>query len=200
MAKTDPPPEPRLYLVSPGDCPPDRLERALDAGDVAAVLIRDARPDSAKLVELTQARDVAALVENDADLAGRLGADGVHLGPGGRVKAVRRQLAEDAIVGAFCGRSRHTGMLAGEAGADYIAFDATPGANEPEGEPGVLAWWQTMMELPCVAMGEIPLADVGALVAAGADFVALENAVWDHPDGPAAAVAEANRRLAEPAG
>jgi thiamine-phosphate pyrophosphorylase len=189
--------QPRLYLIAPADLPAAQLRAALEAGDVAAVLLRDATAASGPLVRPAQERGAAVLVENDAALAKALGADGVHLGPGGRVKATRRQLADDAIVGAYCGRSRHTAMLAGEAGADYVAFAGREESETAPAEPGILEWWQTMMELPCVAMGPIPLADVRALAEAGADFVALEEAVWAHPDGPAAAVHEANRRLAE---
>lgn len=186
----------RLYLIAPAGLPAARLTEALDAGDVAALLLRDATAASGALVRAAQERGAAVLVENDAGLAKTLGADGVHLGPGGRVQATRRQLAKDAIVGASCGRSRHSAMLAGEAGADYVAFAGREESEAAPAEPGILEWWQTMMELPCVAMGPIPLADVRALAEAGADFVALEDAVWAHPDGPAAAVAEANRRLA----
>jgi thiamine-phosphate pyrophosphorylase len=64
-------------------------------------------------------------------------------------------------------------------------------------DPEILQWWQVMMTVPCVAMGDIALEQVGDLARAGADFVALERAVWAHPDGPAAAVAEANRQLTE---
>jgi thiamine-phosphate pyrophosphorylase len=53
----------------------------------------------------------------------RLGLDGVHLTDAARsVRATRKALGADAMVGAACGTSRHDGMAAGEAGADYIAF------------------------------------------------------------------------------
>jgi thiamine-phosphate pyrophosphorylase len=195
MTAPDDAPIARLYLVAPGDLAPERLTPALDAGDIACLLLRDATPASRPLVEAAQARDVAVLIEDDAELAQRLDADGVHLGPGGRVQATRKALPEDAIVGAYCGRSRHDAMVAGEAGADYVAFAGRPESDLAPAEPALLTWWQTMMELPCVAMGPVEVADAGALAEAGADFVALEGGVWDHPDGPAAAVAEAQRRL-----
>jgi thiamine-phosphate pyrophosphorylase len=195
MTAPDAIPPARLYLVAPGDLDPARASAALEAGDVACLLLRDASPDSAGLVEAAQARGVAVLIEGDAELARRLGADGVHLGPGGRVQATRKALPADAIVGVDCGRSRHDAMVAGEAGADYVAFATRPESDHAPAEPALLSWWQTMMELPCVAMGPIAVADAGALAEAGADFVALEGAVWDHPEGPAAAVAAAQRRL-----
>ena len=194
-AAPDDEPIARLYLIAPGDAPADRVTAALAAGDVACLLLHGAGAASRPLVEAAQALGCAVLLEDDAGLARELGADGVHLGPGGHVKQARKTLPEDAIVGAFCGHSRHEAMLAGEAGADYVAFAGREDSADAAADPALLAWWQTMMELPCVAMGPIGLAEVGALVEAGADFVALEAAVWDHPDGPAAAVAEAQRRL-----
>ncbi|MBK1697307.1 thiamine phosphate synthase [Rhodovibrio salinarum] len=207
---TDDPQDPlaRLYLIVPAGTTADTLAAALDGGDVAAVLLPPEAP--ASLIETAQARDVAALLADDPSAVKRLDADGVHLGPGGKVKAARKSLGEDRIVGMFCATSRHAAMMAGEAGADYVAFTAPePDRGPPETahdaeHTGNFTWWQAVMELPCVAMAEragppITLDDVTPLVSAGADFVALAAAVWQHPDGPAAAVAEANARIARAA-
>jgi thiamine-phosphate pyrophosphorylase len=191
--------------VPAGTGAPD-LAAALDGGDVAAVLLpKDA---SAELIETAQSRDVAALLADDPAAAKRLGADGVHLNPGAKVKAARKTLGDDAIVGMHCQDSRHAAMMAGEAGADYVAFTAPePDRGPPETahdaeHTGNFTWWQAVMEIPCVAMAAgsgapVSLDDVTPLVAAGADFVALDQAVWQHPDGPGAAVAEANQRIAQ---
>jgi thiamine-phosphate pyrophosphorylase len=195
----------RLYLTVPAGTRAEALAAALDGGDVAAVLLpAEAGPD---LIAAAQERDVAALLADDAAAAKRLGADGVHLAPGGKVKAARKTLGDDRIVGMHCQGSRHEAMMAGEAGADYVAFTAP----EPERGPpetahdaehtGNFTWWQAVMEIPCVAMAApggtpVSLDDVTPLVAAGADFVALEEAVWQHPSGAAAAVADANARIA----
>jgi thiamine-phosphate pyrophosphorylase len=186
---------PRLYLLAPVALGATALSAALDGGDVASVLLLGATADSRPLVEAVQAHEAAALVADNPTLASRLGADGVHLGPGGDAAAARRGLGEDAIVGVTCGESRHDAMLAGEAGADYVAFCGRGDQPAAPADPAILGWWQAVMELPCVAFGEVALADVGDLARAGADFVALRDAVWRHPDGPAAAVAEANRQL-----
>lgn len=186
---------PRLYLIASGNLSRQRLIAAIEAGDVACVLLRDAGPDSRPLVAAAQDRGTAVLVADLPAAARQLGADGVHLGPGGDVKAARKALAEDAVVGASCGESRHDAMLAAEAGADYVAFYGRGAETGAAANPEILDWWQTMMTVPCVAMGRIALPDVHALAEAGADFVALEEAVWSHPDGPAAAVATAQQRL-----
>ncbi|MBK1667738.1 hypothetical protein CKO28_06785 [Rhodovibrio sodomensis] len=195
----------RLYLTVPAGIGADALAAALDGGDVAAVLLpADAGPE---LIAATQERDVAALLADDAAAAKRLGADGVHLNPGGKVKAARKAVGDDRIVGMHCAQSRHAAMMAGEAGADYVAFTAPePDRGPPETAHDAehssnFTWWQAVMEIPCVAMAAagaapVSLDDVTPLVAAGADFVALETAVWDHAEGPAAGVAAANARIA----
>ena len=83
-------------------------------------------------------------------------------------------------------------MEAGEAGADYVAFGAFfPTATKDvhhRPDPSILSWWSTLFEIPCVAIGGITPDNGRALVEAGADFLAVCGAVWDHAEGPAAAV------------
>lgn len=193
----------QLYLISPLDVGgdfPGQLVAALDAGPVAAFQFRVKGLDqheAASLAEPLQAicaaRDVAFIVNDDVALAKRLGADGVHLGQGdGDPKAARRELGPGAQIGITCHASRHLAMEAGEAGADYVAFGAffptTTKTVEHHADPAILEWWQSMFELPCVAIGGITLQNARELVDAGADFLAVSGGVWAHPDGPAAAV------------
>lgn len=194
-----------LYLISPLDVGgdfPDRLAAALDAGPVAAFQFRVKgleQHEAARLAEPLQAicaaRDVAFIVNDDVALAKRLGADGVHLGQDdGDPRAARRELGPQAQIGVTCHASRHMAMEAGEAGADYVAFGAfyptTTKAVDHHADPEILEWWQGMFELPCVAIGGITPDNGGALVEAGADFLAVSGAVWSDPDGAAAAVAK----------
>lgn len=193
----------QLYLISPLDVGgdfPDQLVAALDAGPVAAFQFRVKGLDqheAARLAEplhaICAARDVAFIVNDDVALAKRLGADGVHLGQGdGDPKAARRELGPGAQIGTTCHASRHLAMEAGEAGADYVAFGAffptTTKTVEHHADPAILEWWQSMFELPCVAIGGITVQNARELVDAGADFLAVSGGVWAHPDGPAAAV------------
>lgn len=193
----------QLYLISPLDVGgdfPGQLVAALDAGPVAAFQFRVKGLDqheAARLAEPLQAicaaRDVAFIVNDDVALAKRLGADGVHLGQGdGDPKAARRELGPGAQIGITCHASRHLAMEAGEAGADYVAFGAffptTTKTVEHHADPAILEWWQSMFELPCVAIGGITAQNARELIDAGADFLAVSGGVWAHPDGPAAAV------------
>lgn len=183
----------QLYLISPLDVGGgfgDRLARALDAAPVAAFQFRVKDIDqhvAAGLAEPLQRicadREVAFIVNDSISLAKRLGADGVHLGQDdGDAREARDVLGPDAQVGVTCHGSRHLAMEAGEAGADYVAFGAFYPTMTKETshrpDPSILAWWATMFEIPAVAIGGITPANAPPLVAAGADFLAVSNAVW----------------------
>ena len=183
----------QLYLISPLDVTgafSDRLARALDAGPVAAFQFRVKGIDEhacARLAEPLQRlcadRQVAFIVNDSISLAKRLGADGVHLGQkDGDVRDARERLGRNAQIGVTCHASRHLAMEAGEAGADYVAFGAffptTTKQVEHRAEPEILVWWQTLFELPCVAIGGVTPANCAPLVQAGADFLAVSGAVW----------------------
>jgi len=198
---TVPLPPCQLYLISPlevGGTFPDRLERALAAGPVAAFQFRVKDLDqheAARLAgpcqELCAARDVAFIVNDSIALAKRIGADGVHLGQGdGEPREARELLGRDAQIGVTCHASRHLAMEAGEAGADYVAFGAffpsTTKDSEHRPEPALLEWWSTLFEIPCVAIGGITPGNCAPLVAAGADFLAVSHAVWGAADEAAA--------------
>ncbi len=196
----------RLYLVTPPKIElaafADRLAEALDAGDVGCVQLRlkdvddDAvRRAAERLLRVTADRDVALLLNDRPDLAKATGCDGVHIGQeDASYEEARRLLGTEAIVGVTCHDSRHLALVAAEKGADYVAF----GAFFPTGTkttvhrptPDILTWWSDVMTVPCVAIGGITPENCGPLVTAGADFLAVVSAVWDHPQGPGAAVKE----------
>lgn len=200
----------QLYLISPLDVAgdfPDRLARALDAGDVAAFQFRVKDVDDHQAARLAEPllricadRDVNFIVNDSISLARRLGADGVHLGQDdGAVADAREQLGRESQIGVTCHGSRHMAMQAGEDGADYVAFGAFyPTATKQVShmaEPDILTWWQTFFELPCVAIGGITPDTCGELARAGADFIAVSGAVWNGDE--AAAIAAFRAALAK---
>ena len=206
-------PDCQLYLISPLDVSgafADRLARALDAGPVAAFQLRLKGLDeheAARLAEPLQAicatRDVTFIINDSVSLAKRLGADGVHLGQSdGDVRDARERLGKTAQIGVTCHDSRHLAMEAAEAGADYVAFGAffptQTKVTEHRPEPELLAFWQSIFELPCVAIGGITPANCGPLVNAGADFLAVSSAVWSGDE--AQAVGEFTAAMARGAG
>lgn len=193
----------QLYLITPpriDDGFAATLAEALDGGAVAALQIRlkdqardEIRALAPDLIKAAHARDVAVILNDDPELAAELGCDGVHIGQqDGTVKAARAVMGKDRTVGVTCHDSRHLAMVAGEAGADYVAFGAffpTDTKDAPtQAEPAILTWWTELFELPCVAIGGITVDNARPLIEAGADFLAVSGGVWKHPDGPAAAV------------
>ncbi len=202
---------PRLYLVTPPVAEPDTLAPALAAacaaGPVAAVQLRLEAADERTLVKRIKALApvaqehgaavVIALVgaaPADLDIArvaAHGGADGVHVdGDPAAVRDLRSRLKEGRILGVGGLRSKHDAMTIGEEGADYLLFGARrrDGSLPPlEAVEERAAWWAEIFETPCVAFA--PALDaMPRLAATGAEFVALGEAVWDHPEGPAAAV------------
>lgn len=194
----------RLYLITPPKLEPgafaETLKRALSAGDVASLQLRlkdVPEGDIVRAVEIlmpvTQTAGVAFILNDRPDLAKRLGCDGVHVGQEDASYAeARAALGPHGIVGATCHDSRHLAVEAAEAGADYVAFGAffptlTKEATS-HADADLLKWWSDLMVVPCVAIGGITVGNAAPLIAAGADFLAVSSGVWDHPDGPEAAV------------
>jgi len=184
----------QLYLISPPDVGgdfPDRLERALNAGPVAAFQFRvkgldqhEAAQLAAPLQEICAAHDVAFIVNDDVALARRLNADGVHLGQGdGSAKDAREELGSEAQIGVTCHASRHMAMEAGEQGADYVAFGAFyPSSTKDSGhiaELELIEFWSGLFEIPSVAIGGITPDNCQPIIDAGADFIAVSGAVWN---------------------
>lgn len=201
----------QLYLVSPlevGGIFPAAMEAALSAGPVAAFQFRvkgidqhEAAALAEPLQKICAAHDVAFIVNDSIPLAKRLMADGVHLGQSdGDVADARAELGKGFQIGVTCHNSRHLAMEAAEVGADYVAFGAfyptTTKDVEHVAELDTIEKWARVMEIPCVAIGGITPENAKPLINAGADFLAVSSAVWNHPQGPAEAVKAFNALLA----
>jgi thiamine-phosphate pyrophosphorylase len=147
---------------------------------------------------------VAVILNDRPELAVELGCDGAHVGQEDTPALIARKVLGGLTLGVTCHDSRHLAMEAGEAGADYVAFGAffpTATKETPtDATPDILRWWSELMVLPCVAIGGITPANCAPLVQAGADFLAVVGAVWNHPDGPAAGVRAMNAAIAAAAG
>lgn len=201
-------PDCQLYLITPPKLDAaafgDRLAEAIDAGGVGCVQLRlkdisddDIRRAADVLCPIAQDRDVAFIMNDRPDLALETGCDGVHIGMDDAPYAeARALLGADAIVGVTCQNSLERGLELADAGADYVAFGAFFNTKTKNAKTRAdiehLEWWARTMNVPCVAIGGITPANCGPLVQAGAEFLAVISAVWDHPDGPAAAVREFN--------
>lgn len=212
---------PLLYLITPlidetRDFAPT-LRDALAAAPVSAVQLRLAPADERTLTkrvkdwaELVQAAGAAAIIGidlepgSDLDLATimmRGGADGIHVREIEQGRALRERVRGERSVGIGNLRSRHDCMEAGEADLDYLMF------GEPRVDDSIpaqdvalerAAWWAEIFETPAVIYAPT-LDDIASAVATGAEFIALRDAVFAHPDGAARGVAEAAQRIGEAA-
>ena len=193
MAEAD---RPQLYLITPPaldlDVFPETLAAVLDATDIACIRLALASRDEDAVARAADAvravahdRDVAVVIENHLLLAERHGLDGIHLSDGSRgVRDARKALGADAIVGAFCGSSRHDGISAGESGADYVAFGPVGESALGKGEVApkdLFAWWSEMIEVPVVAEGGLTEALVRDL-APVTDFFGISSEIWGSDD------------------
>ncbi|MGH6934221.1 MAG: thiamine phosphate synthase [Dongiaceae bacterium] len=186
----------RLFLVTPPLADPAEVERltaplaaALEAGDVACLLLRLRRRDddllrhgSQSLAPLVQSKQVAFLIEDQVELALQVGAEGVHLSNGGDYGGARRRLGPDISIGMAC-RSRDEAMAAGDQDADYVAFGAF---DDPAPTPATIAlveWWSDLMTVPCIAAGGAAPESCRPLIEAGTDFLVLPDAAWAGPNG-----------------
>ncbi len=200
----------QLYLITPPQIADltqfaDRLTAALDAGAIASIQLRlkdkdggapadaDVLAAADALLPVAREFDAAFLINDRPDLALKAGADGVHIGQSDApFEAARALLGDDAVIGVTCHNSKHLGLIAGEAGADYVAFGAFfPTKTKiaaATADIDILQWWAFATTTPSVAIGGITPQNCAPLVAAGADFLAVLSAVWDADDGPAVAV------------
>jgi thiamine-phosphate pyrophosphorylase len=192
---------PRLYLVTPpldaADAIADDLADALNAAEIAAVLLRLADDDEPALLDrikalriLIQSNGAALLLDGHAALVGRAEADGAHLAGTDALRAATAALKPKYIAGCGALAARHDAMLAGELGADYVMFGEPDADGHRPALDAVIervAWWAEIFQVPCVAYAA-RIDEVAALAGAGADFVAIGEAVWRDRRSFAAAV------------
>ena len=191
---------PQLYLITPTDFElstfPDQLGKVLDSTEIACVRLSLATRDEDRISRaadalraVTHERDVALVIDTHLMLVERLGLDGVHLIDASRsVMKTRKELGEDAIVGAFCGNSSHDGMTAGELGADYISFGPvgdTPLGTGEKAPLDLFQWWSQMIEVPVVAEGALTPELIGQL-SPFTDFFGIGDEIWRQDDPVAA--------------
>jgi thiamine-phosphate pyrophosphorylase len=202
----------RLYLLTPPVERPAAVTDMADAvvsADVAAVLLRLADADERSLINLVkeiapkvQRRDVALILAGRDDIVARSGADGAHLGDVEALKDAVSRLKPKSIAGAGGLHTRHEAMEAAEAGADYVMFGEPDAAGRRPSFDAVIdrvEWWAEVFEIPCVAYAA-RLEEISTLAGAGADFVAVGEAVFDDPRGVRVALADAVARLGKAGG
>jgi thiamine-phosphate pyrophosphorylase len=189
----------QLYLQLPAQCSAalaTQFTQVMTSSDVACVLLcpRETLVDEAQIgtvIDLVQGSGLACLIDGDAALAERLGADGVHIEADAATYAeCRRCLGESASIGAGCGFRRHDAMQLAELGADYVAFGVDANTIDAIDQyTDVISWWSEIFVVPCVAWNIDNAEHAARLAALGADFIAPPISIWAGEDPP--------RRIAE---
>ena len=199
---------PQIYLVTPSildlETYPVQLAQILDTVDIACLRLGLSSIDEDEIArtadalrDVAHARDIMLVIERHALMVDRLGLDGVHLMDGGRnLRQLRKDMGNDIILGAFCNTSRHEGIGAGEAGADYVSFGPVATSTLGDGnqvDPELLSWWSEMIEVPVVVEGGLTQGIIRNL-SNKVDFFAIGPEIWSTEDPLASLQALASAR------
>lgn len=193
----------RVYAITdrqllPGEALYSGVEQALLAG-IRTVQLRDKVATgetllamAARLLELCQRYQAQLIINDQVDVAAEIGAHGVHLGrTDGSIQAARRRLGQHAIIGATCHNSLSWAQAAAQAGASYIAFgrfySSTTKPEASAADMALLRVAKQQLALPIVAIGGITCDNGEALLAAGADSLAVCASIFAAEDVAAAA-------------
>ncbi len=199
----------RLVLfVSAGDRDPTVVFEALAGGDVATVILYSGSNDQNQfsdycesIVPKIQTENVATLVVDDTQTFGRSRADGLMVEKKrSKLKDIIARFSPQNIVGCGGIKDRHTAMVIGELNPDFVFFGKIGGDIRPEPHRKNLAladWWTDLFEIPAILLGGNEVSSVTECVASGAEFVALDAAIFEHPDGAEKGVEIANQLLEE---
>ncbi len=169
------------------------------AGGARVVQYRDKRnqpevrlSQARRISDLCRRHGVCFLVNDDAALAARAGAHGVHLGRDDLPLAqAREQLGADSFIGVSCYNELERALTAQQQGANYVAFGSFfPSHTKPQAvraTPELLRKARPRLKIPIVAIGGITPENGAALIEAGADMLAVIEGVFAQPDIRAAA-------------
>lgn len=185
--------QPKLYIISPPEFEIERfsedLKLVLDSVEISCFRLSLSTQDEdviAKTADVIRhichSRDVAIVIEDHFLLVQKHGLDGVHLSDGPRnIRQARKVLEKESIIGSYCGNSKHNGLTAGEAGADYISFGPLGNTTLKDGtiaNSDLFTWWSTMIETPVVAEGGLNKKVVNDLENV-TDFLAFGDELWN---------------------
>jgi len=186
-----------LYAITPDGLPDDQLFARVEAalrGGARLVQYRDklriaseSEATARALCRLCRRYDAGFIVNDDLALALTVDADGVHLGgDDGDLAAARQALGPDKVLGASCYADFELAREAVTAGADYVAFGAVyPSPTKPQAVRAPLelfARCRAELRTPACAIGGITLDNAPALIAAGADLIAVITDLFAAPD------------------
>jgi thiamine-phosphate pyrophosphorylase len=157
-------------------------------GGAVVIQYRDKNPLDAmylasELLTLCRAHHIPLIINDDIELAAKIGADGVHLGQqDGTIQRARQRLGHDAIIGVSCYNDVNLAVVAQQHGVDYVAFGRFfPSSSKPLAAPAQIETLQQakkIVQLPIVAIGGILPENGQVLLNAGADLLAVIGGVF----------------------
>lgn len=186
-----------LYAVTPDLANTEQLCSMVQAaitGGASVVQYRNKTADAKlriaqaqALLEICRDSQIPLIINDHVKLCLALDADGIHIGAtDGDLAAVRERIGADKILGASCYNRMDLALHAQEQGVDYVAFGACFNSdtkpNAPKAELSLFTQAQTNIKVPVVGIGGITLDNAPSLIAAGADSIAVINALWNTPD------------------
>ena len=214
MTQTTPPNRCRIVLIVPEGVQRDsfatRLREAIAGGDIASIILPKYASDDASfqqfaetIIPIAQEAGIAAIIAGDTRVAGRVGADGIHVEDGlDALEDAIERFQPKLMVGAGGAKTRDDALVLGEHAPDYMFFGRFGYDDKPEPHPRNLAlgqWWAQMIEIPCIVMAGSDAASVEAVAATGTEFVALSRAVFADGIDAGDAIARINATLDETA-
>ncbi len=186
-----------LYAVTPNEADTDLLLAKVEAalqGGISMLQYRNKLADpklqtqqARAILPLCRQYQVPFIINDSVKLCLTLDADGVHIGAeDGNLTEIRTRIGKYKILGASCYDRFDLALAAQQAGADYVAFGAcfasSTKPNAPVANLSLFDQARTQLTIPAVAIGGITLTNAPQVIAAGADSLAVINAIFNATD------------------
>jgi thiamine-phosphate pyrophosphorylase len=186
-----------LYAVTPDEADTDLLLAKVEAalqGGISMLQYRNKLADhklqtqqARAILPLCRQYQVPFIINDSVKLCLTLDADGVHIGAeDGNLTEIRARMGRDKILGASCYGHFDLALAAQQAGVDYVAFGAcfasSTKPNAPVANLSLFNQARTQLTIPAVAIGGITLTNAPQVIAAGADSLAVINAIFNATD------------------
>jgi thiamine-phosphate pyrophosphorylase len=186
-----------LYAVTPNTRDTELLYLSVEAalkGGASLVQYRNKAADASlrlrqasALLALCRSYNVPLIINDHLDLCAQIDADGLHLGATDcDLGAARRLLGENKIIGASCYNQLDLAIKAEQAGASYVAFGACFASqtkpNAPVAALDLFIRAKTELKISTVAIGGITLQNAAQIITAGANAIAVINALFGEDD------------------
>ena len=186
-----------LYAITPDMVDTDLLLQKVESALQGGINILQYRNKAAShklqtqqartILPLCRQYNVPLIINDSVKLCLTLDADGVHLGTDdGNLAEIRERIGSDKILGASCYNRFDLALSAQQAGASYVAFGACFASrtkpNAPVASMDLFKRAKVELNIPTVAIGGITVQNASQVILAGADAIAVINAIFNAED------------------